>query len=467
MGNPLNALGRTSERHELAWILGTIAAVAAVGICAVLVADSFVATVGIAAFAIVCAWLLLPGKRDNAPKLLVLFTSAFVFSSLIPTSANLALQALAVVSAVIAWLRVPAAERRGRNVVGFALAILVLWAAFMFNPNVPDLSTGLLGFRKTAFCVAGVIAGCAVPRRMLGSVEVMVVRVLILAVSVSIVAFLFVPQLEALVNRSADQYTALIGGQKRLQGVFAGPFHAALAAMLLIGWGIVRIHVRRTTALLALAVGVLALYLTLVRSAYAGVALMVVALIVVAPSFGRFIKRSFLGIAFVAAIVGLVLTQVPNLADTALSILDFASDDRFLNRLPEYAEGIAMFKESAVVGMGAGSAGDTLGPSFQQGEHVTPHNMFLKIIVEGGIVGALAWLSLVVAILRGTDWHSRGGRLSLVSFAALVGLGLTGSAIDTLPVSFLVFFFAGLAVDSKHYPAETIDGSRVLIRSVS
>lgn len=108
-----------------------------------------------------------------------------------------------------------------------------------------------------------------------------------------------------------------------------------------------------------------------------------------------------------------------------------------------------MFRESPIVGMGAGSAGDTLGRAFQAGQHVTPHSMFLKVLVEGGILGALAWAGLAITILRRTDWLSPPGRLSLVALCALVGLGLTGSAIDTLPVSFIVFFFAGLAVDSS------------------
>lgn len=111
-----------------------------------------------------------------------------------------------------------------------------------------------------------------------------------------------------------------------------------------------------------------------------------------------------------------------------------------------------MFQESPLIGMGAGSAGDTLGPAFAMGFHVTPHNMFLKILVEGGLLGAVAWLALGIGIIRTTNWHSAGGRLTLVSFAALIGLGLTGSAIDTLPISFLVFFFAGLAVNVKPKP---------------
>lgn len=453
MGNPVNAQSRHVDRSDLYWIFGTIAVVTVAVLAAVVVSDSsYLVAGGIAAFAAVGVWLLQPQRSDQAPKLLVLFAAAYVFSSIIPTTASLGLQALAVAASIVAWLRVPAGDRRGKATVVFALIVLILWAGFMFNPNVPDLSTGLLGFRKTAFCVAGVIAGCAIPRRMAGAVELMVIRILIAAVGISILAFLFIPSLEALVNRSADEYTALIGGQKRLQGIFAGPFHAALASMLLLGWGLVRLKVYRVTALAAAAVGTLALYLTLVRSAYVGVAIMIFALIVIAPSFGKFMQRFSVGIAFLVAIVAVVLMEMPSTASTAMSIFDFSGDGRFLNRLPEYARGIAMIQESPIMGMGAGSAGDTLGEAFQSGQHVTPHNMFLKIIVEGGIVGALSWAGLAISIMRRTQWLSPSGRLSVVSLTALLGLGLTGSAIDALPISFLVFFFAGLAIDAE--PAE-------------
>lgn len=433
-----------------AWILGGLAVAGAVTAGAVALGNqTLLAGVGIVAFAAACAWLLMPQRLNQTPKLFILLIVAFMFSSLLPSSVSLAVQGIAVVASIIAWLKVPAAERRGKFVVGAALGILILWAALMFHPNVPDVATGLLGFRKTAFCVAGVIAGCAIPRNLIGSFELVVIRVLVIALGVSIVAFLFIPALEALVNRNADEYTALIGGKKRLQGVFAGPFHVALAGMLLMGWGLVRIRVYRLTAVTALAVGTLSLYLTLVRSAYIGVALMLVVLVLVSPSIGKFLGRFAAGLFLIGVIAIVVVTQAPGLADTALSIFDFDSDNRFLNRLPQYAKGIAMFQDSPLIGMGAGSAGDTLGPAFGMGSHVTPHNVFLKIIVEGGLLGAIAWLALGIGIARTTNWHSAGGRLTLVSLAALIGLGLTGSAIDTLPISFFVFFFAGLAINVK------------------
>jgi O-antigen ligase len=449
-------MGTTREKldgNSAAWIAGSVATAAlATGAAVVLINNSMVAGISVVAFIVICAWLLLPQRKDQTPKLLMLLIVAFMFSSLLPSSVSLAVQGIAVLASIIAWLKVPAAERRGKFVVGAALGVLVLWAALMFHPNVPDVATGLLGFRKTAFCVAGVIAGCAIPKNLIGSFELVVVRVLIVALGVSILAFLFVPALEALVSRNADEYTALIGGKKRLQGVFAGPFHVALAGMLLMGWGIVRIKAHRFTSVVALAVGTLSLYLTLVRSAYIGVALMLVALVLVSPSIGKFLGRFLAGFVLLGVLAAVVITQAPTLLDTALSIFDFDSDNRFLNRLPQYAKGIGMFQDSPLIGMGAGSAGDTLGPAFAMGQHVTPHNMFLKILVEGGIIGAAAWLALGIGIIRTTNWHSTGGRLTLVSFAALIGLGLTGSAIDTLPISFLVFFFAGLAVNLEPKP---------------
>lgn len=105
-----------------------------------------------------------------------------------------------------------------------------------------------------------------------------------------------------------------------------------------------------------------------------------------------------------------------------------------------------MFFDSPVYGWGSGSAGDTLGSAFAGGEHVTPHNILLKFAVEGGLIGLALLGAVVASIVSGLTWRSVHGQLATVSAVGLLAMGITGSAIDTLPVSYLALMLVGLGI---------------------
>ncbi|WP_235565049.1 O-antigen ligase family protein [Arthrobacter sp. Soil764] len=396
-------------------------------------------------------WLVWPRKEGAIPRRYVVFLSAFAFSSVLPQSVGLPLQIVALVGAFLEWLCTPAAERRGNGVVLTAGLFIGFWALLMFHPNVPDISTGLLGFRKTALAVAGVVFGCAIRERLRVPVERLVINLVTSVLGLSIVGHLWIPAINKLFPKNdADMYTGLYGGEVRMQGLFAGPFHAAIAGVFLIGWAIVRWRSSRVLPKVVLVVGALGMYLTLVRTAYIAVALVVAALVILASSFVSFMKR--LGIVSGLALVALMFVEAfggGKVLTVIESIGNFATDGRFLNRLPEYALGFKMFGESQLVGKGAGSAGDTLGPAFGAHEHVTPHNLLLKILVEGGAIGMSLWLLLIMVLWHALDTRTPPGSLAVVSVLGMFGLGLTGSAIEALPVTYLIFMVAGLGVRAE------------------
>jgi O-antigen ligase len=213
-----------------------------------------------------------------------------------------------------------------------------------------------------------------------------------------------------------------------MQGIFSGPFHAATACLLLIVWGIARFGTFRRLAPLMVALGFLGMYLTLVRTAYVALGLAVLALILCAPTAGKVLQR-VAGATFVVFIsVALIGAWNPDAFGVVDSITGFSTDNRFLGRFPGYAEGINLVLTSPIVGWGSGSAGDTLEKFFVTGEHVTSHNILLKVLIEGGLVGAVLWIGLVYAIFR------------------LLGMGLTGSSLETLPLTWFIFLFVGMAI---------------------
>jgi O-antigen ligase len=452
------------------WLVWTIAVLAVivvtVGVVYAATLDVAFGAAGLGLLGVV-VWLALPSKSDSTPKWVTLFLLALVFSTVLPSAASSAVQMLALAGGFAFWLRLASDERRGKAVVIWAALIIGLWVALMFHPNIPGLDVGILGLRKTVLCVAGVVAGASIPRRLIPAVERSVVKVLILAMTVSIALHLFAPGVESSIGRSAGEYTALLGGEARLQGVFAGPFHVALGCLILIGWSLARIATQRKLAMLAFIVGVAGMYLSLVRTAYVAAALVVMVVIFLAPTFDKFARRIG-GAVVVGAIGATVLAMInPEVLAVLNSVADFSTDTRFQGRFPGYQEGIQLFQSSPIFGWGSGSAGDTLSGFFLGREHITSHNIILKIAVEGGLLGIVLWSGLLVSIIRRM---SRVNPLTVVagaSLAAVVGMGLTVASIEALPLSYFAFFLVGLALEREPIRKGRTAESRALTNKAS
>ncbi|WP_285187465.1 O-antigen ligase family protein [Rhodococcus sp. MEB041] len=402
------------------------------------------------------AWWTVPRKPDALPRTLVLFTGAFTFGSLLSGTIGLALQAVALICGFTAWIATPVAERRGGSVVKACALLIGFWTLLMFHPNVPDFNPGLLGFRKTALAFGGIVLGCAIARRHIRRMERLVIGMVTFALAISLFGYFYLPEIAELVPRAADQYTSNFRGTERLQGVFSGPFHVAGAGLLVLGWAAVRRRQHPVFALIVGVVGSIAVYYTYVRSAYVAIVLLVIVLVISSATPVRRLQ----GVYFVciASLVGyIVLSRSADnrFASTILSISDASEDGRFQNRFPEWREGLRLIGESPIFGWGAGSAGDTLGRAFRAGEHVTPHNIALKFSVEGGLIGVLLVIAVIAAVRKSVVWTNPQGQLAAISAVGLIGMGLTGSAIDTPPISYLALVLVGLAVGSTPDAGDT------------
>lgn len=397
---------------------------------------------------------------------------AFILSSLIlistshlmPTAAGALLTVLGLVGGFVLWFRVPAGrtveDQRGYWPIVFAGAIILYWAVNILNANVPSLNIGVEGFRKSVLAVAGVAWGCSVRRCDREWVERAVISILLVMMTVSVAAFIWLPNL-VLVSTDAVLYTSLFEGKQRLQGLFSGPFHVALAALVCIAWALTRYKTNRRLAILCMSVGIIGGYLSLVRTFYPALALMLVVFVIVSPNFRAALERTFLlalgGIGLL--ISALLFPDLGQLGGIASTIFDVGSDERFTNRLPGYHLSMELFRNSPVYGWGSGSAGDTL--RFPPGyHHVTSHNILLKFAVEGGLLGLVLWVGLLLALFMAMRRKAKETQLAAMSLIALFGIGLTVSAIDTLPVSFLIFVLGGLACESsKSRSATCVKGS--------
>ncbi|MDH3009321.1 O-antigen ligase family protein [Gordonia alkanivorans] len=310
---------------------------------------------------------------------------------------------------------------------------------------------GFQGVRKSVLAVGAIAWGCAVARQNRDYVECFCVAVLSVAMFISVIFWFLFPNISLSGGSSADMYTSLFEGHRRLTGFFAGPFHVALGALVLLTWAMVRSARWPCASFVVGAIGIVAGYLSLVRTFYPALALVCVVFLLVSPTLIHAARR--LAVFGAALSVGLLLSVLFDTTGRLWwvvgSLAGASEDSRFLNRIPGYWRSIELFEQSPVVGWGPGSAGDTLGAIFSSSsEHVTAHNIVLKICVEAGLAGLAAWVFLLVAILVSLRGSGARMALALCLLVALFGLGLTGSAIEALPISFFLFLIVGLSCET-------------------
>ncbi|WP_459980677.1 O-antigen ligase family protein [Nocardioides sp. AN3] len=372
-------------------------------------------------------------------------------TSLLPNPLAAPVQTLALLGALVGWLANPDG-RRGRFQVGLVIVATSYFLVLLAHPNVPSLHVGILGVRKSTWALWGLVLGASVSGSRVAAAWRWTVASLWVAVAASVALFLLAPALAQNIagSEKANVYTGLIDGEIRMHGIFAGPFHAALAGIVLIGAGVAIWGSKKWLAVLVVAMGLVGTYLTLVRTAYVAIGLMVGALILVSPSVGSFMRRLMMSVS--AAVIGVVAVAItrPAALSTVESISGAASDDRFLNRVPGWIEGLAMFSQSPIIGWGPGAAGDVMGEYFiGLHRHINAHNLLLKYAVEGGLIAVLLVALLSISLIRAIDPSTPTGMSALLAFVGLLGLGLTVSSVEALPVSYLVFVLVGLALPGQ------------------
>jgi hypothetical protein len=395
------------------------------------------------ALAALLALLVVPWP-SLAPRWLCLFLAVYSCTTLLPGTLSIAVQLSLVAVTYVVWWR---SERRGSTVVFVVTLIAALWMVLLANPNVPDLSTGFLGVRKTTFALVGIVLGCAVPALKRRAVERFVVALLDVVLVVSLVVHFWFPDVEAGISRGADVYTGEFGGAARLQGILPGPFHVAIAAAFVVLWGLLRFRRDKPLAVLSLCVGSVGLSEAAVRTGWVAVVAGLLVLVVIAPTLSSRIRRG----ATIAGIVLVLVCAAPVIGvgnESLRSLTAGTSDSRFQSRLPTYAEGWRDFERSPIWGWGPGAAGDTLEDRFGSNRvFVTPHSLALKVLVEGGLLGALLWLALGVQLCRRIRFSAQQGAVAAVALTTMGIFALTGSMIEALPVTFLLALLVGMAVD--------------------
>ena len=139
--------------------------------------------------------------------------------------------------------------------------------------------------------------------------------------------------------------------------MYAGPFHAATAGLVLTMWGVARLKQRRLESILMIALGGSAIYFSMVRTAYVALAVALLAWLFASPTASRFVRRMTLSVLLGGAALFVIASVSPSSLSFLGAIINFANDSRFLGRVDGYQEGLNAIGSSPVFGWGAGSAG--------------------------------------------------------------------------------------------------------------
>lgn len=335
------------------------------------------------------------------------------------------------------------------------LAVPLTWLILALNPNVPDLSTAILGVRKSTFVFVGVSVGLLWPRKSAVYAERFVIVLLVAGGFASLVLHLGLPSVEQGLQRASGLYTGLFADKPRLEGIYPGPFHVALLGtfLMLRAWHLSLTPDKRSL-LLGLSLGVFGFALVAlaeVRTAYVTLAVAILFTIVFAPqrlagSRTRLILRA---LAIVA--VGALFLVSGLGANSALNSLPtIANSTRATNRISSIDIGLRAFGYNPVFGNGPGSAGAADAQDFPLGFHVTADDEYLAVLVEGGLVGILVIGFACFAVARTVPGLTNPRSPSAAALYCLLVFCATTNAFEAIPVSVLLGVLVGLPLAMDH-----------------
>lgn len=352
-------------------------------------------------------------------------------------------------------------KRHQAAVLALITGAMLWWTLGLLHPNVPTLAVGVVGWRKSIFALVGLGLGATVFARHRRFLERLIVWLLTAGIGLSIVIHIRFPGFESGVARAAGDETGTFGGVARLQGIYPGPFHVALAASFLVVWSCVRLRESRFVALTVLIVGLLGVHLAQVRSSYVALALATCVFVWRQEGTSRRVRTV---LAVIAAVIALSSVASPIGQGSAFSSFsDLSGDDRLIGRFETWEAAGQLIASNPFVGHGPGSAGDTMAPEFIGADHITSHNVLLKWAVEGGAVGLLIVVAALVYVGRPLV-RSRESPLdpALAGIVVFMVFGATGAIVEANPVSFFLATLIGAAsAETRGVRVKMVPSARV------
>jgi O-antigen ligase len=330
----------------------------------------------------------------------------------------------------------------------------------IINPNIPSLSIGLEGFRKTSFYLIALLIGTYL--KWDGKkIKSLLKFILVVGVPICLYAFkqYYYPSVfdyKIIEMNAASIFSHSIFGNIRATSIFASPFTLGIFANVLLAIALYLFYIEKKIAYLLSAVVVAgAAILSITRVNF--VALLFVLFLASGFYFQKGKKLMlFIGVPLLLLSLAIIFFNNPiiNPLLQSLSVDRIFEDHRLVSRFSGYEYALFHIKNNIFLGYGMGSAGDTLSQYFQSYRiFVTPHNMFLKVLFETGLIGFIIFVAITmmwlfdnrISAYKAKDQEVKDfNHFGIIIASTLFINGLALGILDAFPANAIIFLLLGL-----------------------
>jgi len=366
-----------------------------------------------------------------------------------------------------------------KNKIPFFLMVtyfMLLTAFQMLNPNIPEISAGILGFRKTALPFLMFYLGLFSFSKA-KDVEYFLKQISLWSIPIllyGVKQHFFSSNFDNLYiySNNANMYTGLLFNQIRSVSIFAGPFHYGLFSAVI---AVISLYMIDNVYAKKYKFFYIALFILSLIACYSSLTRTNLICLIVGVFVYKILTMKTTKALIILWLFGIssifIFNYINNNSYKLLysqnelikmigTILNYDEDSRLLGRTTGWSTGLELLKEHPIIGYGTGSAGDTLQYNYFFEHHITSHNFLLKVFFETGIFGLLLIIILflfisIMMLHRISKTKSKEYKRNItISFSILIIFlvnGIVATAIDTYPVSNLMLLIMpmGINVESQ------------------
>lgn len=330
----------------------------------------------------------------------------------------------------------------------------------VFNSNIGNSLYALIEFRKSVFQLICFLLAyyCADHTKFWENIE-FVEWLVFPTILYGIKQALFFSSIDSVFYTLQDAAldTLQYGGTQRAISIYSGPFHFGMMCSLMLCVSLALLYkTKKKKHILIIIACLIGAYCSITRTN-------IVCCIVILCIFiyGKLMERNTIYTIFQKTLVFFVVTLIciwfvteftslvqdnNGFATLINSVFNMESDNRFIGRIDTWEIAINMIKKHPIIGYGVGSAGDTLAYYSVAFQYVTPHNMFIKLFVETGIIGLVLLIIILINLFKQCIIETKGIKryFYLSCFAVVLLNALVGSTISTFPIMSIFWIFVGM-----------------------
>lgn len=252
--------------------------------------------------------------------------------------------------------------------------------------------------------------------------------------------------------------TLQYGGTVRSISIYSGPFHYGMLCSLMLCVAIALLFkTKNKLHIIPIISCLIGAYVSLTRTNLVCCICVIVVFslnILTKKSTAQSVLRKIIIVFTLCILASWIFFEYANLLANGNSIvqlinsvINFGSDSRFTGRVDTWSIAIDMIQEKPFWGYGIGAAGDTLSLYGVASQFVTPHNMFIKLLVETGIFGCVLMVIILITSYKicVAELHDDIKKaFFFASFSVVILNALVGSTISTFPIMSLFWIFIGM-----------------------